>query len=182
MMMNRNETRQQLQRGAGGGWIALGFAKFHRIHPRLTSSRVSREKSRKHDVSFLESNLASRLSPDDHVKVLAMRWFRAEEKEPPYVICVKKEYFEVLLFSFEVKTDTDPKRTWRLCQVCRGKTSRASHKRHTSSFRKTRVEPQECTSRMNFRVTIFRKYNWTILRYSVLSILVIKLQINISLT
>lgn len=46
-------------------------------------AKVSREKSRKRDVSFVESNLASRLDPDDYIKVLAIagRWFRAEEKE-----------------------------------------------------------------------------------------------------
>lgn len=57
-------------------------------------ARVSREKSRKRDVSFLESNLASRLDPDDYIKVLAIAHglFRAEEKETHlYVIRTQKE-------------------------------------------------------------------------------------------
>lgn len=56
---------------------------------------VSREKSRKRDVSFLKSNLMSRLDPDDYIKVLAMSCIdsTAEEKgkEFPYVIRAKKE-------------------------------------------------------------------------------------------
>lgn len=49
MMMNRNETQQRLQaeRAAAAAAAALNarFAKFHRIHPRLTSARegISRE-------------------------------------------------------------------------------------------------------------------------------------------
>lgn len=115
MMMNRNETQQRLQAERASA-LNTRFAEFHRIHPRLTSARVSREKSRKRDVSFLESNLAARLDPDDYIKVLAIarRWFRAEEKETlPYVTRTKKEWFETLLF-FRSENDANRERVRRL--------------------------------------------------------------------